>query len=318
MFLFFDSGSADPNRFLMFSTTQHLKRLENSHLFCDGTFDITPDLFHQVYTIHAMIAQKCCPLEYVLLPKKTQNIYERMLSAINDKLYEKPASIMTDFERAFINACKSVFKGVPIQGCFFHFKQNIWRHIQSLGLVSLYTDDKDCNRKMKQLGALAFVPPADVIEAFDLIKSNLNAENNSLIKLYDYFEETYIRVNKEVARTRNNSKFERIKPMFDIELWNVYDRVVNNMPRTNNFVEAWYGAFSSMLNKHPNVNQLIDELRKEQNNTDTTIIQLDSGRIYKRKPKYVEIDERISNVVNNYNSKNKTEYINNICFLINY
>ena len=31
----------------------------------------------------------------------------------------------------------------------------------------------------------------------------------------------------------------RKKPKFNNELWNVYERVINDLPRSNNSVEAW-------------------------------------------------------------------------------
>lgn len=54
-FLLFDSG---PNvkRTLMFGTTSNLQFLaECNCLFMDGTFDVTPPLFAQLYTIHGNI-----------------------------------------------------------------------------------------------------------------------------------------------------------------------------------------------------------------------------------------------------------------------
>ncbi|RNA00261.1 MULE and FLYWCH domain containing, partial [Brachionus plicatilis] len=53
-FLFYDSGVNDPNRFFIFTTQSNLRNLENAHIFVDGTFDIAPHLFNQIYSIHAL------------------------------------------------------------------------------------------------------------------------------------------------------------------------------------------------------------------------------------------------------------------------
>ena len=43
---------------------------------------------------------------------------------------------MTDFEKAAINAFEDKFVAV-ISGCFFHFSQNVYKNIQSEGLINL-------------------------------------------------------------------------------------------------------------------------------------------------------------------------------------
>lgn len=113
MFLFHDSGPDDPNRFLMFTTDEHLSFIPNAHIFCDGTFDVTPLLFTQVYTIRSMIEGRCNPLVYILLPKKTQQIYESVLRLVSDKIYAYPSSIMSDLNKLSLKhavMCLNVLK----------------------------------------------------------------------------------------------------------------------------------------------------------------------------------------------------------------
>lgn len=53
-FLIFDSGAVD-DRMLIFGTKKNLKFLsECLSIYMDGTFDVAPPLFQQVYTIHGM------------------------------------------------------------------------------------------------------------------------------------------------------------------------------------------------------------------------------------------------------------------------
>ena len=103
--------------------------------FCDGTFRVVPDLFTQLYTIHAEKDGVIFPCIYALLPNKTEATYDRLfmkLLEIEPSL--NPLRIMVDFEKAAINALEENFISV-ITGCFFHHSQNIFRHVQEQGLA---------------------------------------------------------------------------------------------------------------------------------------------------------------------------------------
>ena len=81
----FDSGADDDRRILMFGTMKNLQSLEeHSNWFIDGTFKVSPDLFVQVFTIHALIDNSAVPLVYALLPSKEQADYVRVFG----KLFE--------------------------------------------------------------------------------------------------------------------------------------------------------------------------------------------------------------------------------------
>jgi hypothetical protein len=67
-FLFHDPGAVDKKRFFIFTTESNLRLLEQEECwYVDGTFDISPTFFKQVYTIHIMIIQNDC--------RKHLNIY---------------------------------------------------------------------------------------------------------------------------------------------------------------------------------------------------------------------------------------------------
>ena len=75
-FLLYDSGRGDVHRMLIFSTNQFLQTLHDSdHWMCYGTFKVSPSLFYQVYTVHAMIRNNVLPRIFVLLPNKQQVTY---------------------------------------------------------------------------------------------------------------------------------------------------------------------------------------------------------------------------------------------------
>jgi hypothetical protein len=43
-----------------------------------------------------------------------------------------------DFEKAAVNVFTEEFPNSRLQGCFFHFSQAIYRHVQSAGLQASY------------------------------------------------------------------------------------------------------------------------------------------------------------------------------------
>lgn len=60
-FIIFDSGPAK-DRILIFGTSKNLEYLSaSSDWYADGTFKVTPPLFEQVYTIHALSFGKVFP-----------------------------------------------------------------------------------------------------------------------------------------------------------------------------------------------------------------------------------------------------------------
>jgi hypothetical protein len=82
-FLLYDNGTDADERILIFTTDENLQLLANSsHWFMDGTFDIAPTLFAQLYVIHGQVGVNTSPLVYVLMQRQTQSSYEELLQFI--------------------------------------------------------------------------------------------------------------------------------------------------------------------------------------------------------------------------------------------
>ncbi|RNA08310.1 hypothetical protein BpHYR1_007957 [Brachionus plicatilis] len=111
------------------SMMHNSKRLEKAHIFADGTFDIGPKLFIQVYSVHGLINGRCFSMAYALMSRKKEEMYIEFLDKLKTKLSIDPNSITSDFVKAFLNAASKVFTGVTLFGCLFHFKQAIWKKI---------------------------------------------------------------------------------------------------------------------------------------------------------------------------------------------
>ncbi|KAL4131605.1 hypothetical protein QTP88_008898 [Uroleucon formosanum] len=260
-FLLFDNKS-DTKRILLFSTKNSLELMNNClNWFCDGTFTCSPIPFKQLYTIHAVHYSNVIPSAYALLPDKKEDTYIQMfkaLKSLNQNL--NPKSIMMDFEKAAMNAVKSEFPNTSINGCFFHLSQCIWRHLQEAGLQKNYIQDSEFALHIRMLPALAFVPQNKVIKDYEkLLDSEYFSENEELLMtIIDYFEGTWI--------GRLHRRGQRRDPIIPISVWNCYDLVAADLPRTNNSVEGWHNCFSSTLNssKHPSIWRFIHALQKEE------------------------------------------------------
>ena len=80
------------------------------------------------------------------------------------------------------------------------------------------------------------MPEQDVVDFSNILMADFP---DSALNVATYFEDTYIG-----KRLPNNSR--RIPP-FPIRIWNLYERVREQLPRTNNVVEGWHNAFSSSV-----------------------------------------------------------------------
>ena len=97
-------------------------------------------------------------------------------------------------------------------------------------------------------------------------------------------------------------------------MWNVYDRVISNLPRSNNSVEGWHNAFATRVAiAHPTIKKLAEKIRSEQSKFEVDIAQLLQGQQPKpKKARYRKLDERIARLVADYNPTQISEYLKNI------
>lgn len=78
IFLIYDLGENDKERFFIFYLKKISNFYTNGNIFADGTFDIAPDFFAQVYSIHALIDFKCYPIIYAFLYKNFNKKYVKI------------------------------------------------------------------------------------------------------------------------------------------------------------------------------------------------------------------------------------------------
>ena len=75
-FLVYDNGVDSSDRMLVFGTESGLRHLARSDTwFMDGTFDVAPMLFSQLYIIRAPLGKTAVTCVYAFLPNKQQETY---------------------------------------------------------------------------------------------------------------------------------------------------------------------------------------------------------------------------------------------------
>jgi len=164
-------------RILLFTIKANIRNLSQALFWVmDGTYKTVPNVFYQLYTIHAPVGAednfRILPLVYALMTSKAEEVYKQLFKDLNDFADENdvelmPSTIITDFEKGSINASQYEFPGVNNKGCFFHLSQSGWRKIQEAGLASQYGTDKNLSFMLRHLFALAFLPADDISNAFD-------------------------------------------------------------------------------------------------------------------------------------------------------
>ena len=107
----------------MFSTNTNLALIaEAPSLYMDGTFQICPHLFYQVFTLHAFKHGQQFPLVYFLLPGKSREAYNTSFillkeAAPNIGLEVEPQRVLTDFQLALQQSFAICFPQAERKGC---------------------------------------------------------------------------------------------------------------------------------------------------------------------------------------------------------
>ncbi|CAB4404355.1 unnamed protein product [Rhizophagus irregularis] len=318
----------DEEKIMIFCPASNLEYLQKANYWImDGTFKMVPTLFQQMYTIHALVGgnnnSRVLPMVYALMTSKSKESYERLFQGLiefgeeNDQILIPPV-IISDFEQASINAVQVEFPDSIQKGCFFHLCQNFWKKIQALELAAEYGESENFSIMLRHITALSFLPPSEIPSAFDQIKPlmPLNA-----IELVQYFEDNYVH-GKIIRRRqlRNNQTVTRNPPQFPPELWSVYELIENGYPRTQNVVEGWHQRWGSLIGRaHVGVYSIIDEMRKEQHQTELQVESIIRGeeRPHQRKH-YVDRKNRLLNIYNNRNDYSLLDFLRGIAHNISF
>ena len=220
------------------------------------------------------MSNKILPLIYAYLPNKKYETYLTLFELIKKNLDIDPLSISVDFEKAVFKAAFKIFPCIKVYGCFFHLSQNLYKRVIKYQFIIYFNSDESFRNSYNMTQALAYLPVEDVELGFEIVKSTSCSKFD---KILHYFEKTYI--GRHVTNKKGVQKYK--SPRFNIESWSVHKRVLSEIWRTTNHVESWHGSFSPNVENGLTCATLTEALRLEQQNTETLITQINTGKIFK-------------------------------------
>ena len=150
---------------VIFETAGNVSHLVRADVwYGDGTFSVCPNLFYQLYTIHAAVHGKlflwcsiCCLQN---LKDATHTFIWLQLKELMIQRGVSPnlKGFRSDLEPAPIKTLLAIFAPDSLSTCFFHLAQAHWRKIKSLGLMELYIYSEELSLLLRSFTALASVP----------------------------------------------------------------------------------------------------------------------------------------------------------------
>ncbi len=264
---------------LIFASDSDLLALSQSKMwFADGTFQMCPKEFHQLYFIHSEYRGEPMPLVYCLLRGKTEAIYLEVFNAISQMTQRvlPPGTplglqeMMMDFGSAERNAFSRVFPTARVRGCTFHYGQALIRKIGEIGLKLQYNQEDSLVRLwIRHLLSLPFLPPFLVADAWNFYLSNpLNLLNLPGRQVPAPDPHTLQLLQRFVA-------YFRATWMRRIEEWNHHS---NDSHRTNNIPEGFHSKFKRGFGHvHASLHHVLAYLQQLQYSYYCRRVRLDAG-----------------------------------------
>ncbi|KAL4152805.1 hypothetical protein QTP88_000638 [Uroleucon formosanum] len=271
-----------------FSTERNLNVLcDVTDIYMDGTFNVCPKFFTQLFTIHGLKDDVYIPLVFFLLPDKQKITYELAFKYLVDHcslhgMTLAPVQVFIDFEIAIHMAVESVWPTSQIRGCRFHLAQSWWRKIQNLGLSAIYKDTSSENETgnfLKLFFCLPFLRPIEVIDCFtDELMAIRPTGDNRIEEFMDYVFDNYI----------------SLEASFPPSIWAQFSTTSN---RTTNSCESFHSKLNSCFySGHPNIFVFINELNEIEVQSETYIKCRSNGtkKSKKQQEKQIFLREEMS------------------------
>ena len=314
--LVYDSDVGDEERIFIFASQDALRSLVDSkRWYADGTFRVCPEIFFQLYTIHDQRDGRIFPCVFSLLPNKNENTYNRLfeqLFQLVNNLGNGANDVLVHFERSAISAFQN--RNIEVQGCFYHLSANIWKHTHHLGLSQRYNQEEEFALQIRMLPASVFLQAGDVIEGFEELVDTIRILYDDVTdELLQYFEDNYI------GRYRRNAK--RHTPLFAINLWSIFNRTDDELPRANNSVEGWHRSFQGHVSAcRPVFWKFLSVLQKEENMICILIVQhLARHPAPPPRQRYFDSSRRILRILDDYPNRQTLQFLraiaHNLTFL---
>ena len=167
------------------------------------------------------------------------------------------------------------------------------------------SDDADVRkvrRVIRSLGALSFLPEAEVVPSFYALRVEITL-NDPVRDILSSFADTYLGYTWDDVR-------------FPIKFWSVLDRFRNNQPRINNTAEGWHYRFNSLHSgAHPPMYKSIEKLIEEETQGRLEADKVRRGIYPPKKAKSIQIEGRLELVLENRENqvhRDNTDFLNEV------
>ncbi|WUR02125.1 MULE domain-containing protein [Vairimorpha necatrix] len=221
----------------------------------DGTFKSSPRGFYQIVVFHEHIFGKSFPYIYILLKGKSERSYSRAFDKCKELVTLNVENFVTDFERGLVNALRMSFPEANCNGCLFHLGQAAYKRVGAIRDIKKFKNDSNYNLVFKKILRLAFVPIRDVRVFYKDIK--IFIQDNSITTTANF--QLYFKNNYSVFYVTREDNGGRA--VANINFWNVFDRVKNEIPRTSNIAESGNKTINKrMETRNPNIALFISRI----------------------------------------------------------
>ena len=146
----------------------------------DGTFRPSAWHLYQIFILCVEYRGKFIPVALGWLPDKKPISYFTFIVLVLLAFKEKENEILEMYGKSELKLRKikcdyevAIHKGLDmftLSGCYFHFSQAIWRKVMMSGLYVAYMQDKQFNRFVRMVMALAFLPINRLEPALDRLR----------------------------------------------------------------------------------------------------------------------------------------------------
>ena len=293
-----DSGLNDDKRFVIYMSDFQREWLVRSSVWLvDGTFKSCPPGFYQILAIHGFVFGKTFPFCFILMKSKEEAAYDLVFEKIKELVKMEPDRIVIDFEKALRNSLGKKFIRTKISGCHFHYAQSLYKYLKdTCKLAKEYKENVELRNIFRKILNLAFFPSAAVYMEYEMLIDELKEDENfkKLNEFIKYFEKNYM------GRFENNNFIE---PIYQISFWNVYERIRNDEPRTNNAVEGWHSSFNRNAGTpHPNIARFVELIKDVENSTNYMLRQLMQGKYVNITYTDVNKEFKLKIIIKNFNN----------------
>lgn len=106
---------------------------------------------------------------YLLLPRKTEEMYRSAMTAVVDAVGDVShvEGFSGDFEQAVINVVEDMLPNCTYDGCYFHLKHSVYMALQETRALTVLQCVPNFELIVNYIYVLPFVPPKEIVNVYE-------------------------------------------------------------------------------------------------------------------------------------------------------